>query len=132
MDCQNIFGGGMMGDVIKSTEINIGRNKTALASESSFTNKDIFIHGNIYGGNDVSGYVNINDNLGYFADNGGGGTHINIYGGRIDGDVYGAGMVTISMPSTERATPRLPSTRTIRSIQTTRIRKPLHWYSRYQ
>lgn len=91
MDCQNIFGGGMMGDVIKSTEINIGRNKTALASESSFTNKDIFIHGNIYGGNDVSGYVNINDNLGYFADNGGGGTHINIYGGRIDGDVYGAG-----------------------------------------
>ena len=91
MDCQNIFGGGMMGDVIKSTEINIGRNKTALASESSFTNKDIFIHGNIYGGNDVSGYVNINDNLGYFADNGGTGTHINIYGGRIDGDVYGAG-----------------------------------------
>ena len=91
MDCQNIFGGGMMGDVIKSTEINIGRNKTALASESSFTNKDIFIHGNIYGGNDVSGYVNINDSLGYFADNGGGGTHINIYGGRIDGDVYGAG-----------------------------------------
>lgn len=91
MDCQNIFGGGMMGDVSLSTEINIGRNKTALASESSFTNKDIFIHGNIYGGNDVSGYVNINDNLGYFADNGGGGTHINIYGGRIDGDVYGAG-----------------------------------------
>lgn len=91
MDCQNIFGGGMMGDVSLSTEINIGRNKTALASESSFTNKDIFIHGNIYGGNDVSGYVNITDNLGYFADNGGGGTHINIYGGRIDGDVYGAG-----------------------------------------
>ena len=91
MDCQNIFGGGMMGDVIKSTEINIGRNKTALASESSFTNKDIFIHGNIYGGNDVSGYINVNDSKGYFADNGGTGTHINIYGGRIDGDVYGAG-----------------------------------------
>lgn len=91
MDCQNIFGGGMMGDVSKSTEINIGRNKTALASESSFTNKDIFIHGNIYGGNDVSGYINVNDSKGYFADNGGTGTHINIYGGRIDGDVYGAG-----------------------------------------
>lgn len=91
MDCQNIFGGGMMGDVSLSTEINIGRNKTALASESSFTNKDIFIHGNIYGGNDVSGYINVNDSKGYFADNGGTGTHINIYGGRIDGDVYGAG-----------------------------------------
>ena len=91
MDCQNIFGGGMMGDVIKSTEIKIGRNKTALASESSFTNKDIFIHGNIYGGNDVSGYINVNDSKGYFADNGGTGTHIYIYGGRIDGDVYGAG-----------------------------------------
>ena len=91
MDCQNIFGGGMMGNVIKNTEINIGRNKTALASESSFTNKDIFIHGNIYGGNDVSGYINVNDSKGYFADNGGTGTHINIYGGRIDGDVYGAG-----------------------------------------
>ena len=93
IDCQNIFGGGMMGDVIKSTEINIGRTKTALAAESPspFTNQDIFIHGNIYGGNDVSGYVNINDSKGYFADNGGDGTHINIYGGRIDGDVYGAG-----------------------------------------
>ena len=93
IDCQNIFGGGMMGDVIKRTEINIGRTKTALAAESPspFTNQDIFIHGNIYGGNDVSGYVNINDSKGYFADNGGDGTHINIYGGRIDGDVYGAG-----------------------------------------
>ena len=93
IDCHDIFGGGMMGDVIKSTKINIGRTKTALAAESPspFTNQDIFIHGNIYGGNDVSGYVNINDSKGYFADNGGDGTHINIYGGRIDGDVYGAG-----------------------------------------
>ena len=102
MDCRDIFGGGMMGDVIESTEVNIGKDDdTATSSESesagsgstgsTYTHKDIFIHGNVFGGNDVSGYVNINDTDGYFADNGGEGTHINIYGGHIDGNVYGAG-----------------------------------------
>ena len=83
IDCHDIFGGGMMGDVIESTEVNIGK--------GTYTHKDIFIHGNVYGGNDVSGYVNVNDTVGYFADNGGEGTHINIYGGHIYGNVYGAG-----------------------------------------
>ena len=102
MDCRDIFGGGMMGDVIKSTEVNIGKDDDAATSSdsgsagsgsagSTYTHKDIFIHGNVFGGNDVSGYVNINDTDGYFADNGGEGTHINIYGGHIDGNVYGAG-----------------------------------------
>ena len=102
MDCRDIFGGGMMGDVIESTEVNIGKDDdTATSSESesagsesagsTYTHKDIFIHGSVFGGNDVSGYVNINDTDGYFADNGGKGTHINIYGGHIDGNVYGAG-----------------------------------------
>ena len=102
MDCRDIFGGGMMGDVIESTEVNIGKDDdTATSSDSesagsgstgsTYTHKDIFIHGNVFGGNDVSGYVNINDTDGYFADNGGEGTHINIYGGHIDGNVYGAG-----------------------------------------
>ena len=97
MDCRDIFGGGMMGDVIKSTEVNIGKDDNAATSSdsesagSTYTHKDIFIHGNVFGGNDVSGYVNINDTDGYFADNGGEGTHINIYGGHIDGNVYGAG-----------------------------------------
>ena len=102
MDCRDIFGGGMMGDVLLSTEVNIGKDDdTATSSESesagsesagsTYTHKDIFIHGNVFGGNDVSGYVNINDTDGYFADNGGEGTHINIYGGHIDGNVYGAG-----------------------------------------
>ena len=102
MDCRDIFGGGMMGDVIESTEVNIGKDDdTATSSDSesaesgstgsTYTHKDIFIHGNVFGGNDVSGYVNINDADGYFADNGGEGTHINIYGGHIDGNVYGAG-----------------------------------------
>ena len=92
MDCRDIFGGGMMGDVEKSTTVNIGtQNPSAASSESTFSNKDIFIHGNVYGGNDVSGYVNVVQKNGNFTDNEGDGTHINIYGGKIDGDVYGAG-----------------------------------------
>ena len=92
MDCRDIFGGGMMGDVEKSTTVNIGtQNPSATSSENTFSNKDIFIHGNVYGGNDVSGYVNVVEKNGNFTDNEGTGTHINIYGGKIDGDVYGAG-----------------------------------------
>ena len=88
IDCHDIFGGGMMGDVIDSTAVNIG-NPSAQSSENS--NKAIFIHGNVYGGNDVSGYVNVSVKDGDFTDNNGSGTHINIYGGKIYGDVYGAG-----------------------------------------
>lgn len=92
IDCRDIFGGGMMGDVEKSTTVKIGtQNPSATSSENTFSNKDIFIHGNVYGGNDVSGYVNVVQKNGNFTDNEGTGTHINIYGGKIDGDVYGAG-----------------------------------------
>ena len=100
IDCHDIFGGGMMGDVIHSTAVNIGNPSV------QNSNKAIFIHGNVYGGNDVSGYVNVSVKDGDFTDNNGYGTHINIYGGKIYGDVYGPETVTISMPSTERATPR--------------------------
>lgn len=85
IDCHDIFGGGMMGDVIDSTAVNIG-NPSAQNS-----NKAIFIHGNVYGGNDASGYVNVSVKDGVFTDNNGSGTHINIYGGKIYGNVYGAG-----------------------------------------
>lgn len=85
IDCHDIFGGGMMGDVIDSTAVNIGK------SSAPNSNKAIFIHGNVYGGNDVSGYVNVSVKDGDFTDNDGSGTHINIYGGKIYGDVYGAG-----------------------------------------
>lgn len=92
IDCHDIFGGGMMGDVILSTEVNIGtKNPEAASSEREMGNKDIFIHGNVYGGNDVSGYVNVSVKDGDFTDNNGSGTHINIYGGKIYGDVDGAG-----------------------------------------
>ena len=85
IDCHDIFGGGMMGDVIHSTVVNIGNPSV------QNSNKAIFIHGNVYGGNDVSGYVNVSVKDGDFTDNNGYGTHINIYGGKIYGDVYGAG-----------------------------------------
>lgn len=85
IDCHDIFGGGMMGDVINGTAVNIGN------SSAQNSNKAIFIHGNVYGGNDVSGYVNVSVKDGDFTDNKGSGTHINIYGGKIYGDVYGAG-----------------------------------------
>ena len=85
IDCHDIFGGGMMGDVIHRTEVNIGNPSV------QNSNKAIFIHGNVYGGNDVSGYVNVSVKDGDFTDNNGSGTHINIYGGKIYGDVYGAG-----------------------------------------
>lgn len=85
IDSQDIFGGGLMGDVENSTNVTIG-------TDNATTNKELYVHGSIYGGNDVSGYVNIKlDNDGFFADNNGSGTNINIYGGQIDGNVYGAG-----------------------------------------
>lgn len=89
IDCHDIFGGGFMGDVEKETKVVIGSQD---GKTSTFGNDDIYIHGNVYGGNDVSGAVNIVlDSNGYFKDNGGTGTNVNIYGGHIYGDVYGAG-----------------------------------------
>lgn len=90
VDCHDVFGGGFMGDVLKGTTVRIGTNKPD--ATSTLKNSDIYIHGNIYGGNDVSGYVNVVHNKdGYFKDNGGKGTSIQIFGGHIYGDVYGAG-----------------------------------------
>ena len=117
IDCHDIFGGGFMGDVEKSTNVTIGEDnskKTATTTgneksgtdtttsgnntsgepsgESPYDNTDIYIHGSVYGGNDVSGYVNIVlDSKGYFKDNLGTGTNIKINGGHIYGNVYGAG-----------------------------------------
>ena len=116
IDCHDIFGGGFMGDVEQSTNVTIGEDnsKTATTSgdetsgtdtttsgnntsgepsgKSPYDNTDIYIHGSVYGGNDVSGYVNIVlDSKGYFKDNLGTGTNIKINGGHIYGNVYGAG-----------------------------------------
>ncbi len=73
-----VFGGGMMGDITSaanplapSVTLNIGE------SAASDNNK-IFINHDVYGGNDVSGQIN-----GYI--------DVNIYGGKIYNNVYGAG-----------------------------------------
>ena len=89
IDCSDVVGGGFMGDIKKGTNVRIGLEDTS--SEKIYNNADIYIHGSIYGGNDVSGYVNLNDTVGYFKDNGGSGTNIDIFGGHIFGNVYGAG-----------------------------------------
>lgn len=90
VDCHDIFGGGFMGDVLQGTTVRIGTNTSD--ATATFNNSDIYIHGDIYGGNDVSGYVNVGLNKdGYFKDNGGTGTSVQIFGGHIYGDVYGAG-----------------------------------------
>ena len=90
VDCHDVFGGGFMGDVLKGTTVRIGTNTPD--ATATFDNSDIYVHGNIYGGNDVSGYVNVVLNKdGYFKDNGGTGASIQIFGGHIYGDVYGAG-----------------------------------------
>ena len=89
-----------MGDVLKSTTVRIGDNKPA-TSPHTYSNADIFIHGNVYGGNDVSGYVNVGLNKnGYFMDNGGTGTTINIYGGHL----LAQATETTCMPPTETET----------------------------
>lgn len=85
IDCEDVFGGGMMGDVEKTVNVNIG-------TEGAATNEDIHIHGNVYGGNDVAGYVNLNaTDATVFQDNGGEGVKVKIRGGHIYGNVYGAG-----------------------------------------
>lgn len=98
IDCRDIFGGGFMGDVKEATHVIIGSDNSTTGSTtggpsgtSKFNNSDIHIHGNVYGGNDVSGYVNITAEENGFRDNGGKGSNIKILGGHIYQNVYGAG-----------------------------------------
>ena len=99
IDCRDIFGGGFMGDVKEATHVIIGSDNNTTSGgttgspsgTSHFNNSDIHIHGNVYGGNDVSGYVNITAEENGFRDNGGEGSNIQILGGNIYQNVYGAG-----------------------------------------
>lgn len=65
-----IFGGGMMGDVKQTANVTIGQDAVA--------NDKILLCGDVYGGNDVSGQVD-------------GQITVNIKGGKIYNNVYGAG-----------------------------------------
>ncbi len=76
----NVYGGGVMGDILTSTNVNIGLHDEALSFDGRTyepLNEKITIFNSVFGGNDVSGKV----------------THANVMhnGGTISQDIYGAG-----------------------------------------
>lgn len=77
IDANDVFGGGLMGDV-GFADSKSDDNGIATITIGGDNNSDIYIHGNIYGGNDVSGYIYNKATL-------------NLFGGTIMGNVYGAG-----------------------------------------
>ena len=90
-DIDEIFGGGLIGDVYNNTNVQIGcREENTTFDGKDYTtagNNALFINKNVYGGNDVSGtigYKNEHHTEGQ-------GTHLNMYGGNLYGDVYGGG-----------------------------------------
>lgn len=94
----NIYGGGMLGDVENKIVMNIGSktgatntNASALGSAAE-ENHRLIILGDIYGGNDVSGLAGAHyDDAGNLAMSADGGVTINLNGGHIKGNVYGGG-----------------------------------------
>lgn len=144
IDCRDIFGGGFMGDVKEATHVIIGSDNSTTGSTtggpsgtSKFNNSDIHIHGNVYGGNDVSGYVNITAEENGFRDNGGEGSNIKILGGHIYQNVYGAGngnylyaldknqnqKVTVTVNEYYPMNPEDPNSETVPLVYTVPMRK---------
>lgn len=75
----NVYGGGVMGDIFTSTNVNIGL-KEALSFEGrdyAVANDKVTILMSVYGGNDVSGKVPT--------------ANINHFGGTVDQNIFGAG-----------------------------------------
>lgn len=96
----NIYGGGMMGDVEHQIRVNLGtktadyaRNDNASKLGSAAEeNARLVILGDVYGANDVSGLAGAHyDDEGKLAADAGDGVAINLYGGHIKGNVYGGG-----------------------------------------
>lgn len=85
VDCNDVFGGGLMGNIgFASTDVNydgslVRKGEVTLnVGGASSDNSNIWIHQNVYGGNDASGDILQK-------------TTLNFYGGHILGNVYGAG-----------------------------------------
>ncbi len=87
IDCAEIFGGGLMGDIgytdASEYSANLAVDKRGMVTlnvgtNSGNTGESIWVHKNVYGGNDVSGDI-LNK------------TQLNIAAGHIFGNVYGAG-----------------------------------------
>mgnify|MGYP001421765744 CR=1 FL=1 len=147
IDCRDIFGGGFMGDVKEATHVIIGSDNSTTGSTtggpsgtSKFNNSDIHIHGNVYGGNDVSGYVNITAEENGFRDNGGEGSNIKILGGHIYQNVYGAGngnyLYALDKNQNQKVTvneyypmnPEDPNSETVPLVYTVPMRKSMPSY----
>lgn len=151
IDCRDIFGGGFMGDVKEATHVIIGSDNSTSGSTtgsttggpsgtSKFNNSDIHIHGNVYGGNDVSGYVNITTEENGFRDNGGEGSNIKILGGHIYQNVYGAGngnyLYALDKNQNQKVTvneyypmnPEDPNSETVPLVYTVPMRKSMPSY----
>ena len=147
IDCRDIFGGGFMGDVKEATHVIIGSDNSTTGSTtggpsgtSKFNNSDIHIHGNVYGGNDVSGYVNITAEENGLRDNGGEGSNIKILGGHIYQNVYGAGngnyLYALDKNQNQKVTvneyypmnPEDPNSETVPLVYTVPMRKSMPSY----
>lgn len=107
-DIDEVFGGGLIGDVYESTNVQIGVREASQTFDGSTyaeTNSTLYINKNVYGGNDVSGTIGYKDEQ-HVA---GQGTHVNLYGGNLYGDVYGGGngnyLYALGGPEVKRVTP---------------------------
>ncbi|MBQ0020935.1 MAG: hypothetical protein KBT39_10515 [Bacteroidales bacterium] len=88
---EDVYGGGMMGDVRTNALVNVGQE--GLPSEIAASNKQIVILKNVYGANDVSGLVGgTEDEFGAITPTPGcDGVVMKLYGGTVCGNVYGSG-----------------------------------------
>lgn len=82
-----IYGGGLIGNVAGKANLTIGQR--GLTEDIHSDNKSLLIKDAVYGGNDVSGTVGIEAESPVNSANHG--VRLNIFGGLVLGDVYGAG-----------------------------------------
>lgn len=90
-DIDEVFGGGVIGDVLRNTQVTIGQHGDSTFVDTDYhkANDKLFINENVYGANDVSGMVGTQNNEKDHT--AGDGTHVLLRGGTIYGDVYGGG-----------------------------------------
>lgn len=98
---ERVYGGGMIGNVYGTATLNFGQQ--GLSEDIHDNNLHLMVKDAVYGGNDVSGTVGtsaateitagngVKYNVYTPVDGGDKGVRLNIYGGLVLGDVYGAG-----------------------------------------
>ena len=89
-DLDEVFGGGLIGNVDENTYLQVGWREAVTFDGKEYDTNDnakLFVNKNVYGGNDVSGTIGYKDEK----HTEGQGTHLKMYGGNLYGDVYGGG-----------------------------------------